>query len=122
MAPSGPPSSPSSSSAPSTGECADMTSMKPLAAGSWTSSAAGADMSFIYRAYSVGAVDYLTKPIDPDVVRAKVAIFAEMHRKDMQILRQAEALREADRRQKEHELAELRRASQARYRNLADAV
>jgi PAS domain S-box-containing protein len=84
--------------------------------------AAGADMSFIYRAYSVGAVDYLTKPIDPDVVRAKVAIFAEMRRKDLHIVRQAEALREADRRQKEQELEALRRASQARYRNLADAI
>src|SRR5207253_285040 len=34
--------------------------------------AAGTDMSFIYRAYSVGAVDYLSKPLDRDVLKAKV--------------------------------------------------
>ena len=40
--------------------------------------AAGSDMTHIYRAYSVGAVDYLSKPVDADVVRAKVAIFADL--------------------------------------------
>src|SRR4051812_40640352 len=29
--------------------------------------AGGSDISFIYRGYSVGAVDYLMKPLDPDV-------------------------------------------------------
>ena len=43
---------------------------------------AGSDMGFIYRGYSVGAVDYLTKPLDADVLRAKVAIFVELFRKD----------------------------------------
>ncbi len=84
--------------------------------------ASAADMRFIYRAYSVGGVDYLVKPIDPDVLRAKVAIFADLHRKDLRIRRQAEALREADRRQRELEMAELRRSSEERYKNLADAV
>ena len=84
--------------------------------------AAGADMRFIYRAYEVGAVDYLTKPIDPDVLKAKVAIFADLERKDRRIRRQSAALREADRRQKELELAELRRATERRYHNLADAI
>jgi len=84
--------------------------------------ASAADMRFIYRAYSVGGVDYMVKPIDPDVLRAKVAIFADLYRKDLRIRRQAEALREADRRQREHEVAELRRSSEERYKNLADAV
>jgi PAS domain S-box-containing protein len=72
-------------------------------------------MRFIYRAYSVGGVDYMVKPIDPDVLRAKVAIFADLHRKGSPHRRQQEALREADRRQREHELAELRRSSEDRY-------
>jgi PAS domain S-box-containing protein len=80
------------------------------------------DMRFIYRAYAVGGVDYMVKPIDPDVLRAKIAIFADLYRKDLRIRRQAEALREADRRQRERELAELRRTSDEHYRNLADAV
>src|SRR5262249_20672844 len=40
------------------------------------------DVSYIYRAYSVGAVDYLTKPIEPDVVRAKVSVFVDLFRKN----------------------------------------
>src|SRR5438270_7362150 len=32
--------------------------------------ATGADLGMIDRAYSVGAVDYLIKPLDPEVVRA----------------------------------------------------
>src|SRR4029453_7518915 len=83
--------------------------------------AAGADMRFIYRAYAVGGVDFLTKPIEPDVLRAKIAIFSDLHRKDLRIQRQAEALRQAVERQKELELAELRRVSDRRYRSLADA-
>lgn len=84
--------------------------------------AAGGELSYIYRAYSSGAVDYLNKPIDPDVVRAKVAVFAQLFRNDRRIRRQAEALREAERRQRELELAELRRANERRYRNLAEAI
>jgi PAS domain S-box-containing protein len=70
-------------------------------------SAEAADMSFIYRGYSVGAVDYLAKPLDPDVLRAKVAIFAELARKDRRIREQTEALR---------------LANEQRYRNLAEAI
>jgi signal transduction histidine kinase len=36
----------------------------------------------INRGYSVGAVDYLLKPLDPDVLRAKVAAFVELARKN----------------------------------------
>lgn len=32
----------------------------------------------IVRGYEVGAVDYLLKPFDPDVLRAKVSVFAEL--------------------------------------------
>jgi PAS domain S-box-containing protein len=84
--------------------------------------AAGPDLTQIYRGYSVGAVDYLSKPVDPDVVRAKVAIFAELFRKDRRLKRQAEALREAERREREVMITELRHAAERRYMNLAEAV
>ena len=33
------------------------------------------------RGYSVGAVDYLTKPLEPEILRAKIAVFVELYRK-----------------------------------------
>ena len=33
---------------------------------------------FIHRAYERGAVDYMMKPFDPDILRAKVAVFVEL--------------------------------------------
>ncbi len=84
--------------------------------------AGGEDVSFIYRGYSLGAVDYLVKPIDPDVLRAKVAIFVELFNKDQRIKQQALALREADQKAKERELAEVLTLSEERYRNLAEAI
>jgi PAS domain S-box-containing protein len=69
----------------------------------------------VYRAYSAGAVDYIFKPIDPDVLRSKVNVFVELWAKNRQLQDQAERLHE-------RELAELERASEARYRQLADAM
>jgi CheY-like chemotaxis protein len=46
-----------------------------------------------FRGYSAGAVDYLAKPFDPWVLRAKVAVFVELYLKNRQLLEQAELLR-----------------------------
>jgi PAS domain S-box-containing protein len=35
----------------------------------------------VLRGYGVGAVDYLSKPIKPDILRSKIAVFIELHRK-----------------------------------------
>jgi PAS domain S-box-containing protein len=80
------------------------------------------DIEHIYRGYSVGAVDYMTKPLDADVLRAKVSIFVELFRKDQRIKAQAEALHAAERRERELELAAVRTANEQRYRNLAEAI
>ncbi len=84
--------------------------------------AAGSDIGKLYRAYSLGAVDYLYKPIDTEIVRAKVAIYVDLFGKDRRIQRQAEALREAERRERELQIAELRVAVERRYVNLAEAI
>jgi signal transduction histidine kinase/DNA-binding response OmpR family regulator len=36
--------------------------------------------SSILRAYAEGAVDFIQKPIEPEILRAKVSVFAELHR------------------------------------------
>ena len=84
--------------------------------------AATSDIARIYQGYSVGAIDYLPKPVDPAVLRSKVAIFADLFRKNRQIARQAAALREAERRERELQIAELRLMAERRYVNLAEAI
>jgi CheY-like chemotaxis protein len=44
------------------------------------------------RGYSLGAVDYILAPPDPEVLRAKVAVFVELFRKTAQTRAQAAAL------------------------------
>jgi PleD family two-component response regulator len=50
-------------------------------------SAVANEMNFVFQGYSAGAVDYIVKPLEPAVVRAKVAIFVELFRAN-QVLRQ----------------------------------
>lgn len=45
-----------------------------------------------FRGYAVGAVDYLTKPFDPWVLRSKVAVFLELFRKTAVLMEQATIL------------------------------
>ncbi|MFG1702326.1 two-component system response regulator [Nonomuraea sp. M3C6] len=45
-----------------------------------------------FRGYAVGAVDYLTKPFDPWVLRSKVAVFMELFRKNAVLVEQAALL------------------------------
>lgn len=44
----------------------------------------GHDPEKIYRAYGAGGADYLVKPLDPEIVRRKVAVFAELARRRAQ--------------------------------------
>jgi CheY-like chemotaxis protein len=46
---------------------------------------AGDDAGYAFRGYATGAADYLTKPFDPWVLRAKVNVFLELHRKNQQL-------------------------------------
>ncbi|MFE2184122.1 two-component system response regulator [Streptomyces sp. NPDC059455] len=41
-----------------------------------------ADSDYAYRGYAIGAADFLTKPFDPWLLRTKVNVFLEMHRKN----------------------------------------
>jgi len=73
------------------------------------------DERHVFRGYSAGAVDYMFKPFEPEVLRSKVSVFIDLHRKTEELKRQSELLRE-------RELAQERRVSEERYRQLADAM
>jgi CheY-like chemotaxis protein len=57
--------------------------------------AAGEADEQAFRGYAAGAVDYLTKPFDPWLLRAKVSVFVELHRRTLQLREQATLLRQA---------------------------
>jgi two-component system sensor histidine kinase/response regulator len=48
------------------------------------------------RGYEVGAVDYLVKPVVPEFVRSKVAVFVELAKKSQLLRRQAQLLAESE--------------------------
>lgn len=56
--------------------------------------AADRDAQLALRGYAVGAVDYLTKPFDPWVLRAKVSVFVELWDKTRRLNAHAESVRE----------------------------
>jgi CheY-like chemotaxis protein len=55
--------------------------------------AMNAEPDYAFRSYSAGAVDYIAKPFDPWVLRAKVSVFVDLYLKDRQLREQATLLR-----------------------------
>ncbi len=48
------------------------------------------DESHLFQAYSAGAVDMVFKPVDPFILKAKVAVFVDLYLKTAEVERQAE--------------------------------
>ena len=63
----------------------------------------------VLEGYATGAVDYLQKPVNPVILRSKVAIFAELHRKgrELSIANRALLTEVNERRRAEEQLREL---------------
>jgi signal transduction histidine kinase len=59
----------------------------------------------VLRGYSTGAVDYLTKPIRPEILRSKIAVFVDLFRKNRALGRAKDAL--------EREIAQRERVEEA---------
>ncbi|MDP4288800.1 MAG: response regulator [Bacteroidota bacterium] len=74
----------------------------------------------VFRGYSLGAVDYLFKPFEPEILRAKIAVFVDLHRKTLEIERMASEVRERAKllRETNEELAKTNKVLGALYHEL----
>lgn len=59
-------------------------------------SATSKNDQFVFKGYSLGAVDYITKPFNPDILRSKVRFFTEYFRQHLEIRHQAELLEKSN--------------------------
>ena len=73
------------------------------------------DAMHVFRGYSQGAVDYLLKPFDAEILRSKVSVFVELYVRGEKLKAQEQLLRVREREM-------LERKSQERYRHLLDAM
>ncbi len=75
--------------------------------------AAHTNETHVSHGYSLGGVDYILKPIEPEILRSKVAVFVELARKTELVKHQSELLRSIEKREHELLLAETRAALSA---------
>ena len=59
-------------------------------------SATSVDDQYVFKGYSLGAVDYLTKPFQPEILKSKVLFFTKLFRQNQEIKRQARLLEQAN--------------------------
>jgi PAS domain S-box-containing protein len=78
----------------------------------------------VLEGYQTGAVDFLSKPVNAAVLRSKVAVFAELHRKSRALAQANLALRGEveERRLAEEQLRELNRTLEERVTERTDAL
>ncbi|HKO30778.1 MAG TPA: PAS domain S-box protein [Nitrospiraceae bacterium] len=78
----------------------------------------------VLEGYGTGAVDYLHKPVNPTILRSKVAIFAELHRKNREcgIANRALVVEVTERRRAEEQLRELNDTLERRVAERTEAL
>jgi len=67
----------------------------------------------IFQGYSLGAVDFLFKPLQPEVIKSKVSVFVELYHKTREVQEQSARLLEAQRSAHDRELARARQEWEA---------
>jgi len=76
------------------------------------------DQEYVFQGYSVGAVDYIFKPIQPEILRSKVGVFVDLALQQRRIAEQEQRLRDSER--QDLELRHMRELlqSEARFREI----
>jgi signal transduction histidine kinase len=65
--------------------------------------AAYEDLASIFRGYEVGAVDYIVKPLIPEVLKSKIAVFVDLYEKNLALTREVAERRVTEERLRESE-------------------
>jgi PAS domain S-box-containing protein len=73
------------------------------------------EASHLFTGYERGAVDYMTKPFDPNILRSKVRVFVDLFCKERQLREQSALIHERESRDREHRTEE-------RFRALLDSM
>src|SRR5438093_7526950 len=55
------------------------------------------DAQSVFRGYEVGAVDYILKPVNPDILKSKVAVFVDLYSKSAELATQVNQRKIAER-------------------------
>jgi PAS domain S-box-containing protein len=80
------------------------------------------DEEYVFKGYSVGAVDYIFKPFQPEILRSKVNVFVELYLQRRRIAEQERRLHDTER--QELELRHMRELleSEARFREIVSSA
>ncbi len=54
------------------------------------------DDPFVIRGYEAGAIDYFSKPFDPEILKAKVNIYASHHQKNLLLIEREKRIAETE--------------------------
>ena len=80
------------------------------------------ESAYVFKGYSVGAVDYMFKPFQPEILRSKVNVFVDLYLQQRRFAEQEQRLRSAER--QDLELRHMRELlqSEARFREIVSSA
>jgi PAS domain S-box-containing protein len=76
------------------------------------------DEAYVFKGYEVGAVDYMFKPFQPEILRSKVQVFVDLYVQRKRIAEQEQRMREMERQELELQHTNELLQSEARFREI----
>jgi len=78
--------------------------------------------TFVNLGYKAGAVDYIFKPFDDNILRSKVSVFADLYEKSRKIEEQARLIKYTANQERHLRLVQLENEILKRYQSVADSI